>query len=103
MTVSSSATCPYCGSPSVQATHQRFSLFYFLLIGWWAIFFGTKKPIVTCLACGRQWKAGDAQRISRKVASRRLVGRAVKLVLAIVVALLLGILGLMTLLSRGAR
>jgi len=85
--------CPYCNSSSVQATHRRFNLLGFLLFGWWSILFGKGKIVVTCLSCGKQWKPGEAKRITKSVARRRFVGGLVKTLAWTVILFLAALLG----------
>ncbi len=58
--------CPSCGSPQISAGNKGFGLGKaaaggILLgpVGLLGGIFGSKKVIVTCLNCGKQWKAGS--------------------------------------------
>jgi tellurium resistance protein TerD len=59
--------CPKCGSEQLTADRKGFGLGKAAVggvllpgVGILAGFLGSRKVLITCLKCGKQWKAGSA-------------------------------------------
>lgn len=73
MTDLATVKCPKCGSKQIHAGKRGWSLL--------AGFIGSRKIVITCLACGQSFRPGDNLRPKR---NPEVEGKAILIVIAIV-------------------